>query len=153
MGESASARTQRELADLRAAIDRDVDALLARARKDVDPRNLLRRQPLAVGGSLVSVATGAAVALWRRARKQGKVEATLDVLLDRFGTRIDKMKGTARKEFRKQLRKELAEVERTGPKEAAYGAVAGAVTAMATTLATGFARRLLGDEREEPRSR
>jgi hypothetical protein len=153
VGESASARTQRELADLRRAIDRDVDALLARARADLDPRNLIRRQPLAVLGSLVSLATAAGVGITRRAREAQRKDGVIDALLDRFGGRIDKMKGNARKEFRSQLRKELAEVERTGPREAAYSAVSGAVAALATTLAAGFAKRLLGDEREEPRSR
>ncbi len=146
MGESASARTQRELADLRGAIERDVDALLARARSDVDPRNLVRRQPLAVAGSLASVAAAAALGLMRRARESKRKDRIVDALVDRFGGRIDKMKGRARKEFRKQLAKELAEVERTGPREAAYGAVTAAIAALATTVAQGFGRKLLGDE-------
>lgn len=146
MGESASARTQRELADLRAAIDSDVGALIARVRSDVDPRNLVRRQPLAVGGSLVSLASAVGVALWRRAREKRTVDATVDVLVERLGGRIEKLKGNARKTFRKQLQKELAEVERTGPREAAYGAVSAAIAALATSLAQGFGRKLLGDE-------
>jgi len=152
VGESASERTQRELVDLRAAIDRDVDALLARVRSDVDPRNVIRRQPVAVAGSLVSVATAAGLGLMRRARASKKSERILEALIERFGGRIDKMKGSARKEFRQQLAKELKEVEKTGPKEAAYGAVSAAIAALATTVAQGFGRKLLGDEtsREEP---
>lgn len=149
MGESTSARTQRELADLRGAIDRDVDALIARVRSDVDPRNLVRRQPLAVAGSLASVAAAATLGFMRRARESKRVDRTLDAILDRFGGRIDKMKGKARTEFRKQLAKELAEVERTGPREAAYGAVSAAIAALATTMAQGFGRKILGDDTEE----
>lgn len=146
MGESTSARTQRELADLRGAIDRDVDALIARVRSDVDPRNLVRRQPLAVAGSLASVATAAALGIMRRARESKRAEGILDALIERFGPRIDRMKGNARKEFRKQLAKEIAAVEKTGAKEAAYGAVSAVIAAFMTTLAQGFGRRLLGDE-------
>ena len=149
MGESTSARTQRELADLRGAIDRDVDALLARARSDVDPRNLVRRQPLAVAGSLASVAAAAAVGIMRRARESKRTEGILDALLDRFGGRIDKMKGKTRTEFRKQLAKELTEVERTGPRAAAYGAISAAIITLATTMAQGFGRKILGDDTEE----
>ncbi|MBI2325151.1 MAG: hypothetical protein HYU87_09360 [Chloroflexi bacterium] len=149
MGESTSARTQRELADLRGAIDRDVDALRARVRSDADPRNLLRRQPMAVAGSLASVAAAAALGIMRRAREAKRTEGILDALMERFGGRIDKMKGKARKEFRKQLAKELAKVERTGPREAAYGAVSAAIAALAATMGQGFGRKLLGDETEE----
>lgn len=119
---------------------------MARAREDVDPRNLLRRQPLAVGGSLASIATAAAVALMRRARGQRGVEGTVDALVERFGGRIDKLRGKARKTFRKGLRKEMAEVGASGPKEVAWGVIAAALTALATTMAQGFGRRLLGDE-------
>ena len=59
MGESPSARTERELADLRRKIDDDVDALVERAKSDVDPRNLLRRQPVATVGTLGAMAARA----------------------------------------------------------------------------------------------
>ncbi len=147
MGESASARTERELLALRGEIDRDVDALLARVREDVDPRNLVRRNPLAVGGSLASVATAAAVGLWRRAREGRRAEAQVDALIARFGGRIDRLKGKARKRFRQQLREEMSEVGTKGLRDVAVEAVTGALTAIATTLAQGLARRLLGDER------
>lgn len=146
MGESASERTQRELVDLRAAIDRDVDALIARARDDVDPRNLIRRQPVAVLGSLASLASATALGVMKRTRDSKRKGQILDALLDRFSGRIDKMKGQARKDFRKQLAKELAAVEKTGPKEAAYGAVSAAIAALLTTMAQGFGRKILGDE-------
>lgn len=149
MGESASARTQRELAGLRGAIERDVDALVERAREDADPRNLVRRQPVAVVGSLMSVATAAALGIMRKARESKRKAQVLDVLVERFGGRIDKMRGKARAELRKQLQKEIARVERTGPREAAYGAISGAIAALATTMAQGLGKRLLGDERSD----
>jgi hypothetical protein len=153
LGESASARTERELADLRSAIDRDVEILKGRVREDVDPRNLLRRQPLAVLGSTASVAVATAVGIVAKARAKKRAQVELDVLVERVGGRLGKLKGNARKKFRKELQKELAEIERTGPKEALWGAVAAALTAMATMFAQGFGRRLFGDERigaEEP---
>lgn len=154
MGESPSARTERELIAVRGEIDRDVDALLARVRDDIDPRNLIRRQPAAVLGSLASLAGAAGLGIMKRSRDAKKKDHILDAVFDRFSGRIDKMKGNARKEFRKQLAKELAQVERTGPREAAYGAVSAAITALATALATSFGRRLLGDEpADEPETR
>lgn len=149
MGESPSARTQRELADLRSAIDRDVDAVIARVREDIDPRNLLRRQPLAVLGSAGSVAVAAAVGILARTREKKRERVELDVIAERVGGRLGTLKGDARKRFRQELQKELAEVERTGPKEALWGVVAAALTAMATTLAQGFGQKLFGDERTE----
>jgi hypothetical protein len=146
MGESASARTQRELADLRAAIERDVDALSERVREDVDPRNLAARQPLAVIGGLASLATAAALTVVRKARASRRTGKQVDALIERFGGRIDKLKGGARKTFRKQLRKEMAEVEATGPREVALGVASGFLTTLAMTMARGFGRRLLGDE-------
>jgi hypothetical protein len=146
VGESPSARTERELTLLRATIGRDVDALVARVREDVDPRNLVRRQPLAVAGSLASLAGAVVVGFMRRARDARQKSVLLDAILDGFGGRIDRMKGSARREFRKQLAKEMAHVKKTGPKEAAYGAASAALAALMTTLAQGFGRRLLGDE-------
>ena len=146
MGESASARTQRELADLRSAIDRDIDTLVDRVREDVDPRNLVRRNPIAVAGSLGSLAAAAAVGMLRRERESRRMYGAVDVLVERFGGRIDKLKGKPRKTFRKQLRKEMAEVGSSGPQEAVWGAVAAGLTALATTVARGFGQRLVGDE-------
>ncbi len=146
MGESPSARTQRELADLRGSIERDVDALKGRVREDVDPRNLVRRQPLAVFGALGSLASAAALTLVRRARESRTTDKQVDVLVERFGGRIDKLKGKARKRFRSQLKKEMAEVEASGPKDVAIGVASAALTSLATTMAQTFGKRLLGDE-------
>lgn len=148
MGESPSARTQRELADLRSAIDHDVDAVIARVREDVDPRNLVRRQPLAVLGSTASVAVAAALGIITKRRQKDHERIELDVLAERVGGRLGKLKGDQRKRFRKELQRELAEVGRTGPKEALWGAVAAGLIAMATTVAQRLGQRLLGDEGE-----
>lgn len=146
MGESASVRTHVELTELRSTIDRDVDALIERVREDVDPRNLVRRQPLAIAGGLGSAILAAAVGIMTRSREKKQADATAEALIERFGGRIDKLKGNARNTFRKQLQKEMAEVEATGPKEIAWGAIAAALTALATQVAQSFGQKLLGDE-------
>lgn len=145
MGEIASARTERELADLRAAIDRDVDALIGRARQDVDPRDLVRRQPLAVAGSLGSVAVAAVVGLLRRGRERRTVDGRVDAVIEQLGGRISKLRGNDRKAFRKQLRTALAQVAGGGPKAAAVSALTSALGGLAMAMAQGFARRLLRD--------
>lgn len=146
MGESPSARTQRELADLRSRIDRDVDAVIERVREDIDPRNLIRRQPLAVLGSTASVAVAAGLGIITKRRHAEAERLTLDALAETVGGRLGKLKGDARKRFRKELQKELAEVEKTGPKEALWGAVAAALTALATDAAQRLGKRVLADE-------
>ncbi|MDE3103206.1 MAG: hypothetical protein KGJ98_13335 [Chloroflexota bacterium] len=146
MGESPSARTQRELADLRGQIERDVDALKERVREDVDPRNLVRRQPFAVVGGLGSLVSAAALIVVRKARASRAAEQRVDVLVEGFGGRIDKLRGKARKRFREQLKREMAEVEASGPKEVAVGVASAALTSLATTMAKSLGRRLLGDE-------
>jgi hypothetical protein len=151
VGESPSARTQRELADLRRSIDRDADALLERVRYDVDPRNLVRRDPIAAAGTAASVALAATAGIVRRRRESRKVEGQVDAVIERLGGRIDRLKGKARKTFRKQLRKEMAEVDATGPKEVAWGAAAAALTALGTTMARAFAQRFVGDDEAEGR--
>ncbi len=149
MGESASARTERELAELRGAIDADLRALAARAKADADPRALARRRPLAVLGALGSLAALAAVRVAGRARQTGtrRTDAELDVLIARVGGRLDRLKGKTRKRLRESLRKEVAEVEE-GPraKRAAWAAVTAALTAALTVAARRFARRLVGDD-------
>ena len=158
MGESPSARTERELADLRHKIDDDVDALIERAKSDVDPRNLLRRQPVAAFGTLGSVAALAGVTIAKRLRdaRRKTPDSEIERITERLGGRVDRLKGRARKRFRESLRKELADVqdEQRGPKEALWGAGMAAITAAATTFASRFAGRLTGDDPQdgEPRS-
>ena len=149
MGESASARTERELADLRASINVDVSELQTRAREDLDPRRLVRRQPVAVLGTLGSLAAVAAVGVARgvRERRLRRSDTELDAVIARLGGRVDKLKGRARKRLRETLRNEIGEVEQ-GPRaqQALFTAVSTAVTAALTLVARRFAARLVGDE-------
>jgi hypothetical protein len=157
MGESPSARTERELADLRRKIDDDVDALIERAKSDLDPRNLVRRQPVAALGTLGSVVALAGVAIAKRIRdaRRRSPDTEIERIAERLGGRIDRLKGRARKRFREQLRNEIADVqtEQRGPKEALWGAAVAAITAAATTFAQRFAGRLAADDSEDGSSR
>lgn len=149
MGESPSARTERELADLRASLDVDLSELRTRIREDVDPRNLVRRQPAAVFGTLGSMLALGAVAVTRgvRERRIRRSDTDLDAVIARLGGRVDKLSGRARKRLRETLRKEIGEVEQ-GPRaqQAMFQAVSTAVTAALTLVARRFASRLVGDE-------
>ena len=149
MGEKPSARTERELADLRASIDVDLQELRTRLREDVDPRELARRQPVAVFGTLGSmVALGAVtVARGMRERRLRRSDTDLDAVIARLGGRVDKLKGGARKRLRETLRKEIGEVEQ-GPRarQAMWTSVSAALTAALTLVARRFASRLVGDE-------
>jgi hypothetical protein len=149
LGESPSARTERELADLRASLDVDLSELRTRIREDVDPRNLVRRQPAAVFGTLGSMLAigGVAIARGMRERKLRRSDTDLDAVIARLGGRVDKLKGKARKRLRETLRQEIGEVEQ-GPKaqQALFSAVSTAVTAALTLVARRFASRMVGDE-------
>jgi len=149
LGESPSARTERELADLRASLDVDLAELRSRVREDLDPRRLVRRQPLAVFGTLGSIAAVGAVTVARgiRERRLRRGDTDLDAVIARLGGRVDKLKGKARKRLRTTLRKEIAEVEQ-GPKaqQMLWESASGALTAALTLVASRFASRLLGDE-------
>jgi len=127
-----------------------VDVLVARVRDDVDPRNLLRRQPVAFLGAAGSVAAlgVAAVATRIRSARRKVPDTEIERIIERLGGRVDRLKGRARKRLRSQLRQEMADAvdEKRGPKEALWGAGMAALTAGATTLAKGFATRLTGDE-------
>ena len=153
MGESPSARTERELADLRRTIDDDVDALIERAKSDVDPRNLVRRQPVAAFGTLGSIAALAGVTVARRVRdaRRRTPDSEIERIAERLGGRVDRLKGRARKRFRESLRDEIADVQgqQRGPKDALWAAGMAAMTAAATALAQRFARRFAGDDPED----
>jgi hypothetical protein len=153
MGESPSARTERELADLRRTIDDDVDRLIDRAKSDLDPRNLLRRQPIAALGTLGSIAALAGVSVAKKVRQARRrtPDSDLERITERLGGRVDRLKGRARKRFRESLRNEIADVqdERRGPKDALWGAGMAAITAVATALAQRFAGRFAGDNPED----
>lgn len=149
MGETASARTERELASLRGEIDTDLDYLLARVRDDADPRNLARRQPIAVFGTLGSLAAIVGIAFASRVKsfRKSRTEKELDQVIARLGGRVDQLKGRARKRLRETLRKEIAEVEE-GPraKQMVWESATAALTAAATLLARRFVSRLTGDD-------
>jgi hypothetical protein len=153
LGESPSARTERELADLRASLDVDLRELKTRVREDLDPRRLARRQPVALFGALGSLIAVGVVGMARgmRERRLRKADTEIDAIIARLGGRVDKLKGKARKRLRETLRKEVAEVER-GPRarQAIWASVSAALTAALTIVARRFASRLVADE-ELPR--
>lgn len=149
MGESPSARTERELADLRASLDVDLAELRSRVREDIDPRRLARRHPVAVFGTLGSIAALGVVRAVRgmRERRLRRADTELDAVIARLGGRVDKLRGKARKRLRETLRTEIAEVEQ-GPRatQAAWNAATAALTAAFTLVARRFASRLVGDD-------
>lgn len=155
MGETASARTERELAELRGQIDADLDTLLGRVRDDADPRHLVRRQPVAVFGTLGSLAAIVGIAFASRVKsfRRSRTEKELDQIVQRVGGRLDRLKGRTRRRFRETLKKEIAEVE-TGPraKQMAWESATAALTAAATLLVRRFVSRLTGDQ-ELPHSK
>jgi hypothetical protein len=149
VGETASARTERELASLRREIDADLDYLLARVRDDADPRNLARRQPLAVFGTLGSLAAIVGIAFATRVKsfRKSRTEKELDQIIQRLGGNLDRLKGRARKRLRETLKEEVKEVE-SGPraKQMVWESVSGALTAALTLLARRLVSRLTGDD-------
>lgn len=153
MGESPSARTQRELGELRGSIDRDIDAFVGRAKADLDPAALVRRQPLAVFGTLGSgVALGAAALVKRvRDRRRRRPDTEIERVIQDLGGNLTKLPGRARKRLRKQLRAEISDVDK--PKrtatEAVWGVGLAALTAGATELARSLAGRFAADDPEQ----
>lgn len=149
MGESPSARTERELAEVRAAIDADLRMLEERLREDVDPRRLVRRNPLPVFGTVGSVLAIGAVTTVRSLaeRSRRRNDKDIDALIARLGGRVDKLRGRARKKLRATLRDELEDLEKK-PKarQVAYDAAASALTAALTLVARRFASRVVADE-------
>ena len=148
MGESASARTERELAALRGEIDADLARLRSRLRDDADPRRLARRQPLAVLGTVASLAAVVGVSLASRVRgaRGGRAERDLDQIIQRAGG-LDRLPRRVRERFRDSLRKEIAEIE-SGPraKRMFWESATTAATAAAKLLGRRFATRLLRDD-------
>jgi hypothetical protein len=130
-------------------LDVDLSELRTRIREDVDPRNLVRRQPAAVFGTLGSILAIGAVGIARgvRERRLRRSDTELAAVIARLGGRVDRLKGRARKRLRQTLRAEIGEVER-GPQaqQAIFQAVSTAVTAALTLVARRFASRLIGDE-------
>ena len=149
MGESPSARTERELAQLRNTIDADVRLLQERLREDVDPRRLVQRNPIAVFGGLASVLAIGVVTTTRSLaeRRRRRSDTDIDALIARLGGRVDKLRGRARKRLRSQLRKEIGEVEQAPkPKQMLWESVSAALTSALTLVAQRFASRLVADD-------
>lgn len=149
MGESPSARTQRELEALRSSIDSDVQLLQERLREDVDPRRLVRRNPVAVFGGLASVMAIGVVTTVRslQERKSRRSDTDIDALIARLGGNMNKLRGRARKRLRSQLRQEIGDVqEAPKPQQMLVQSVTAALTAAFTLVARRFASRLVGDE-------
>jgi hypothetical protein len=120
-----------------------------RVREDVDPRRLVKRNPLAVFGTLGSVLAIGTVTTVRSLaeRRRRRSDTDIDALIARLGGRVDKLRGRARKKLRETLRNELEEVEKKPrPQQVAYDAVAGALTSALTLVAQRFASRLVSDE-------
>jgi hypothetical protein len=149
VGEKPSARTDRELGELRSRIDADLRMLEERVREDIDPRRLARRNPIAVFGALGSVVAIGTVTTMRSLaeRRRRRSDKDVDALIARLGGRIDQLRGRARKRLREQLRKEISEVEQQPkPKQMFWEAITAAVTSALTLVAQRFASRLVGDE-------
>ncbi len=149
MGESPSERTQRELVELRGHIDADVTLLLDRAREDVDPRALARRNPIAAAGTIGSVALLVAtrVVASMRGSRARRPMSEVDRMLEKLGARADRLKGGARKRLRERIRAEMDEAQQPDRvRQAAWTAGLSALTAGAAELARRFAGRLAGDD-------
>ncbi len=149
MGESPSARTDRELGELRRTIDSDLRALEERLREDLDPRRLAKRNPLAVFGALASVLAIGGVTTVRSlaTRSQVRNDKDIDALIARLGGRVNKLRGRARKRLRSQLRDEISEIQQDPKaKQMVWEAAAAAITTALTLVARRFASRLVADE-------
>ena len=149
MGESPSARTQRELEALRSSIDSDVQLLQDRLREDVDPRRLAKRNPVAVFGGLASLIAIGVVTTVRSLseRKSRRSDTDIDALIARLGGRMNQLRGRARKRLRSQLRDEIGDVQAAPkPQQMLIQSISGALTAAFTLVAQRFASRLVGDE-------
>jgi hypothetical protein len=149
MGESPSARTERELSALRSSIDSDIRLLKDRVKEDSDPRRLAQRNPIAVFGALASVLAIGAVTTVRGFAERGRRrnDKDVDALIARLGGRVNKLRGRARDRFRKQLREEIGEIEqKPSPLTITTNAISSALTAGLTLLAQRFASRLVADD-------
>jgi hypothetical protein len=98
MGESPSARTERELSRLRSSIDSDLRLLEARLKEDVDPRRLVRRNPIAAFGALGSVLAIGVVTITRAIseRRRRRSDVDIDALIARLGGRVDRLRAAVR---------------------------------------------------------
>jgi hypothetical protein len=152
VGESESARTERDLRTLRARIDTDLGLILERVIEDLDVREIARRRPVPVLGGAAAAGTLIVAAIARRVAeaRRGRPASEIDELIERLGGRIDKLKGRKRQRLRESIRKEIGDVEMGRKIErSAWLAVTAGLTALATALAQNAARRFI---REAPES-
>lgn len=149
MGESPSARTERELGQLRHTIDSDLRMLQERLKEDADPRRLAQRNPVAVFGGLASVLAIGVVTTMRSLaeRRRRRSDTDIDALIARLGGRVDQLRGRARKRLRGQLRREIGEIEQAPkPQQMIWQSLSGALTGALTLVAQRFASRLIADD-------
>lgn len=151
MGKGDAARTERKLAELRARIERDVALLKERAREDLDVRRFVARRPVPVLGGAAAAATLLVAGIARRvaeARRRRPMRE-IDLLIERLGGRVDRLKKKQRERLREAIRKEVGEVEMgTRLERTLWAAVAAGLSALATALARRSASVFL---REPPR--
>jgi hypothetical protein len=153
VGESDSARTERELRALRGQIDTDIALLKERVRDDLDVREFARRRPLPVIGG---AAAAAAVAVGLVARRVSEARrrrplSEIDEVIHRLGGRVDRLKKKQRERLRESIRKEIGEAEMgTRIERTVWEALTAALVALGTALAQSSVRRFFT---EAPRER
>jgi len=153
VGESDSARTERELRALRGQIETDLELLRERVRDDLDVREFVRRRPLPVIGGAAAVGAVLVGMVARRvsSARRRRPMSDIDEVIHRLGGRVDKLKRKQRERLRESIRHEIGEVE-MGPKveRTIWEAATAALVALATALAQSSVRRFFSDS---PRNR
>ncbi len=148
MGESDSARTERELSALRGQIETDLALLRERVRSDLDPREFVRRRPLPVIGAAAASALAVAAAITRRVSdtRGSRPMHEIDTLIERLGGRVDKLKQKQRERLRESIRQEVGEAQMGAKIErTVWSAATAGLTALAAALAQSSVRRFFGD--------
>lgn len=151
MGKGDAARTERELAELRGRIAREVALLKERAREDLDVRRLLARRPVPILGGAAAAATLLVASVARRigeARRRRPMRE-IDLVIERLGGRADKLKKKQRERLRESIRRQIGEAEMgTKLERVVWAAVAASLSALAAALARRSASAFF---REPPR--
>lgn len=151
MGKGDAARTERELAELRGRIAREVALLKERARGDLDVRRLVARRPVPILGGAAAAATLLVASVARRigeARRRRPMRE-IDLVIERLGGRVDKLKKKQRDRLRESIRKEIGEAEMGRKLERmVWTAVGAGLSALAAVLARRSASAFF---REPPR--
>lgn len=156
MGESDSARTERELRALRGQIETDLAVLRERIRDDVDPRELARRRPVPVigGAAALGVLVVGAIAKRISDARRRRPLSEIDEVIQRLGGRVEKLRKKPRERLRESIRKEIGEAELGSKIERSlWTAVTAGLTALAAALAQSSARRFFTDAPREDQPR